>query len=175
MKNTLVIFGHRSPAESKFGRALFESVSSLTQITGHVLSTEYPSMKIDGERERLLLDKHQNIVLQFPFYWYSSPAIVKEWLDEVLARGWAYGGGQALVGKKLLIAISTGGPEKVYQADGANQFTITEFLRPFEQTANLCGMQWQEPFVMYGVRYLDDSKVAEYCERYRQTVLALSK
>lgn len=91
-----------------------------------------------------------------------------------MSRGWAYGGGQALAGKKLLIAISTGGPEKVYQNDGANKFTVEEFLRPFEQTANLCGMEWQEPFVMYGVRYLSEQQVAQYCEDYKRRVLGLS-
>lgn len=175
MKKTLIIFGHRTPSESIFGKKLFESTIELASVTRRVLLDEYPTMKIDGDRERDLLISHENIILQFPFYWYSSPAIVKEWLDEVLARGWAYGGGQALAGKKLLIAISTGGPEKVYQHNGANKFTIDELLRPFEQTANLCGMQWQRPFVMYGVRYLDDQAVDEYCERYQKKISDLSE
>jgi glutathione-regulated potassium-efflux system ancillary protein KefG len=128
----------------------------------------YPDFKIDGDRERQLLLEHSNIVLQFPFYWYSSPAIVKEWLDEVLARGWAYGGGQALAGKSLLLAITTGGPEKVYQHDGANRFTIDEFLRPFEQTANLCCMSWRHPFVIYGVRYLDQDAIQHHCTEYQK-------
>lgn len=174
MKNTLLVFGHRNPLESKFGKALFDSAISLDSVTGHILMDQYPNLKIDGGGERALLEAHQNIVLQFPFYWYSSPAIIKEWLDEVLSRGWAYGGGQALAGKKLLIAISTGGPEKVYQNDGANKFTVEEFLRPFEQTANLCGMEWQEPFVMYGVRYLGEQEVAQYCEDYKRRVVLLS-
>ena len=174
-RTTLVINGHRDPSDSVFGKSLFDSAISLESVTGHILSNEYPKMKIDGDRERALLGSHKNIVLQFPFYWYSSPAIVKEWIDEVLARGWAYGGGQALAGKKLLVAISTGGPEKVYQHNGANRFTVDEFLRPFEQTANLCGMEWQKPFVMYGVRYLDGLAIKSYCESYKKRILDLSK
>ena len=77
----------------------------LASVTRRVLLDEYPTMKIDGDWERDLLISHENIILQFPFYWYSSPAIVKEWLDEVLARGWAYGGGQALAGKKLFFNL----------------------------------------------------------------------
>ncbi len=170
MCKTLVINGHRTPRDSVFGKVLFESATALPFVTGHTLIEAYPDFKINGDYERGLLSEHSNIVLQFPLYWYSSPAIVKEWLDEVLSRGWAYGGGQALLGKKLMIAITTGGPEKVYQHDGANLFTIHEFLRPFEQTANLCGMEWEDPFVMFGVRYLDEASIKLHCFNYQQKI-----
>ncbi len=170
MCKTLVINGHRTPRDSVFGKVLFESATALPFVTGHTLIEAYPDFKINGDYERGLLSEHSNIVLQFPLYWYSSPAIVKEWLDEVLSRGWAYGGGQALLGKKIMIAITTGGPEKVYQHDGANLFTIHEFLRPFEQTANLCGMEWEDPFVMFGVRYLDEASIKLHCFNYQQKI-----
>ncbi len=170
MKTTLLINGHRNPDDSKYGKALFLKASELKEVTTHTLIEEYPNFQIDGERERALLTEHKNIVLQFPLYWYSSPAILKEWIDEVLARGWAYGGGTALAGKKIMVAVTTGGAEKVYQHDGANRFTINEFLRPFEQTAALCGMTWIEPFIMYGVRYLDQSQIDAACEQYLQAI-----
>jgi glutathione-regulated potassium-efflux system ancillary protein KefG len=170
MSKTLVINGHRTPRESVFGKVLFDSVTALPFVTGHTLIEAYPELKINGDYERNLLSEHENIVLQFPLYWYSSPAIVKEWLDEVLSRGWAYGGGQALAGKKLMLAITTGGPEKVYQHGGANLFTIHEYLRPFEQTANLCGMKWEEPFVMFGVRYLDEESIKQHCSNYQERI-----
>ena len=174
MKSTLVIHGHRNPDSSQFGRALFEHACQLEQVSGHTLVHEYPDFKIDVEREQEQLARHKALVLQFPFYWYSSPAIVKEWLDAVLARGWAYGGGQALAGKQFMVATSTGGPEVVYQPEGANRHTIDEFLAPFEQTARLCGMVWHPPFVMYGVRYLDEAAIAQYCGDYQRRIEALA-
>jgi len=174
MAKTLVINGHRTPRDSVFGKVLFDSASALPRVTGHTLIDAYPDFKINGDYERSLLSEHANLVLQFPLYWYSSPAIIKEWLDEVLSRGWAYGGGQALVGKKIMLAITTGGPEKVYQHDGANRFTINEFLRPFEQTANLCGMKWEQPFVMFGVRYLDEESINHHCLRLKERISGLS-
>jgi glutathione-regulated potassium-efflux system ancillary protein KefG len=166
MKRVLLINGHRDPKASQFGKALFEAASSLPSVTSHALMETYPDFKINGDAERALLSKHEAIVLQFPLYWYSSPAIVKEWLDEVLARGWAYGGGNALSGKHLLIATTTGGPEKVYQREGGNRFTREEFLRPFEQTAHLCQMVWHRPFIMYGVRYLAETQIQQCCSDY---------
>lgn len=174
MKKTLVIHGHRKPDSSQFGRALFEHASQLAQVSGHTLMQEYPDFKIDVALEQQRLTQHQALVLQFPFYWYSSPAIVKEWLDAVLERGWAYGGGQALAGKKFMVATSTGGPEMVYQQGGANRHTIDEFLAPFEQTARLCGMVWHKPFVMYGVRYLDNAAIAKCGADYQRRIEALT-
>jgi glutathione-regulated potassium-efflux system ancillary protein KefG len=174
MSKVLIINGHRTPGSSVFGKALFDSAASLPMVTGHTLIDEYPDFKINGDRERQLLSEHSNIVLQFPLYWYSSPAIVKEWLDEVLSRGWAYGGGQALTGKNFMLAITTGGPESVYQHGGANHFTIEEFVRPFQQTANLCGMKWKTPFVMFGVRYLDQESINQHCMKYQEIIRALS-
>jgi len=173
MKKTLLVYGHRNPKESHYGNALYAKASTLPEVTPHTLIEHYPDFKINGERERALLSAHQNIVLQFPLYWYSTPAILKEWMDEVLSRGWAYGGGTALAGKKLMVAITTGGPEKVYQPDGANRFKIEEFLRPLEQTAHLCAMLWTKPFIMYGVRYLSENEITEICESYTQTLIRL--
>jgi putative NADPH-quinone reductase len=169
----LVINGHRSPQTSHYGKALFDAVTSLPNVTRHVLADRYPDFRIDGAYERTLLGQNQIIVLQFPFYWYSSPAIVKEWLDEVLARGWAYGGGQALAGKKFLIATTTGGPEALYQPDGVHKHTVEQLLAPFERTAALCGMDWISPFVLHGVRYQTAETLEKACADYAHKVQSL--
>ena len=73
----------------------------------HDLYEAYPDFDIDVRREQELLAAHEVIVLQHPFYWYSAPALLKEWQDLVLEHGWAYGsGGTALRGKALLSAPS---------------------------------------------------------------------
>ena len=96
------------------------------------------------------------IVFQHPFYWYSTPAIVKEWQDLVLEHGWAYGsGGNQLRGKFRLNAISTGGPQEAYHGKGRNRFPVRKLLAPCDQTAYLCGMGWLAPFVVHAGRKLD--------------------
>ncbi|PST49908.1 hypothetical protein COO72_00505 [Bifidobacterium callitrichos] len=42
---------------------------------------------VDVVAEQKLVEEHDRIVLQFPPYWYSSPAPLKEWEDKVLAYG----------------------------------------------------------------------------------------
>lgn len=57
---------------------------------------EYPNFSVNADTEHELLEAADRVILQFPFYWYSSPALLKEWEDEVITAGWAYGGGHAL-------------------------------------------------------------------------------
>ena len=120
-------------------------------------------------------DRHRDIIiLQPPFYWYSAPAIVKEWQDLVLQYGFAYGaGGTALSGKTLMSAITTGGREDSYAGAGMNRFAIDDLLRPFEQTARLCGMRWLPPFVIHGTHIIEDAAIARQAEAYGRLVGAL--
>ncbi|MEU3281800.1 NAD(P)H-dependent oxidoreductase [Streptomyces antibioticus] len=38
-------------------------------------------------REPAPLHVHSTVVLQFPFYWYSTPPLLKQWLDQVTPYG----------------------------------------------------------------------------------------
>jgi hypothetical protein len=78
---------------------------------------------------------------------------VKQWIDLVLAFGWAYGpGGVALRGKTLFHVVTSGGAAAAYQADGFHGYTLAEFLRPLERTTTLCGMTWLPPLAIQGWR-----------------------
>ena len=55
-------------------------------------------------------------------------------------------------GKILFNALSAGGLEAAYRAEGYNHFTIRELLHPIEQTAVLCGMTYLPPFALFGAR-----------------------
>lgn len=124
-------------------------------------------MFIDVRREQALLLAHDIVVLQHPFYWYSVPALLKEWIDLVLEHGWAYGpSGDRLAGKVWSHAISTGGSDDTYAKQGANRFPVDDYIRPLEQTALLCGMSWQRPFISHAPRALDDATLTAEGQRY---------
>lgn len=68
----------------------------------------------------------------------------------VLEMGWAYGpGGTALRGKGLMVLATTGGRAHAYSEAGIHGHTFDMFLLPLQQTAALCGMQWQMPHVLH--------------------------
>jgi glutathione-regulated potassium-efflux system ancillary protein KefG len=171
----LVLFAHPALQKSRIHRHLAASARGVEGITFHDLYEVYPDLQIDIEREQARLLAHDVIVFQHPFYWYSCPAILKEWLDVVLEHGFAYGqGGDKLRGKKLISALSTGGGEHAYTREGHNHFTMRELLAPFEQTARLCGMTWLDPFVVHGtIRLTEESAIAAHAAAYARLLARL--
>lgn len=80
---------------------------------------------------------------------------MKQWIDDVLAYGFAYGsGGDALKGKKLLVSVTTGGSKDEYTPKGAEHFYLKDFLVQFEQTALFCSMTWLEPVASYAMMFI---------------------
>ncbi|GAA5315439.1 MAG: NAD(P)H-dependent oxidoreductase [Candidatus Pelagadaptatus aseana] len=149
----LLLFAHPSQHRSEVNRPLFEAACQCPYVTAVDLYAEYPNFDIDIEKEQQRLRDHDVIIFQFPFYWYSTPAILKEWQDLVLEYGFAYGHeGTALRGKTFLCALSAGGKEQAYRAQGYNHFTVRELLQPLEQTASLTGMQYLPPFALFASR-----------------------
>jgi glutathione-regulated potassium-efflux system ancillary protein KefG len=153
----------------------YAGIKNVEGLTFHDLYEEYPDFDIDIEREQSMLMRHDMIVWQHPFYWYSSPALVKQWIDLVLEHGWAYGkAGKALSGKKIFNAISTGGTREAYQHNGFSKRTIREYLAPFEQTAVLCNMTYLPPYVLHGTHRLSDADIEEQAGGYHRLLSALA-
>jgi NAD(P)H dehydrogenase (quinone) len=102
----------------------------------------------DIKREHQLLSEAELIIFQFPLWWYSMPALLKGYIDRVFSMGWAYGGGQALVGKKILVSMTTGAPDFAWTNE--KRGTIAEiFKHLFVGTFGLCGLTIIDPFLVY--------------------------
>jgi glutathione-regulated potassium-efflux system ancillary protein KefG len=173
-KKVLILFAHPALERSRVNRQLAAAVHSLAGVTFNDLYQQYPDLDIDVFREQRLLEGHDVIVMQHPLYWYSTPALLKEWQDLVLEHGWAYGsGGRALRGKTLLTATTAGGGVETYCRTGNNRYTIRELMAPIRQTAALCGMAYLPPFVVYGTHSLDDEQIRRHAGDYRRVIEAL--
>jgi glutathione-regulated potassium-efflux system ancillary protein KefG len=175
MRRVLVLFAHPAFEKSRIHRRLLDAIADLEGVTVHDLYEVYPDFQIDVAAEQRRLLDHDVLVLQHPFYWYSAPALVKEWRDLVLEHGFAYGSrGTALTGKVMLNATTTGGPDAAYRPGGRNRFTMRQLLAPFDQTAVLCRMQYLAPFVIHGTHRLDlDDGMAPAQRQYRALIASL--
>lgn len=173
MKKVLVILAHPNLQASRINKRWAEEIQKYDNVTLHDLYQTYPDGNINVEREQQLLLEHDRIVLQFPFYWYSSPALLKQWQDVVLSYGFAYGStGTKLHGKELLIAVSSGGGPDEYQAGGRNQYTLSELLRPFQATSNLIGTRYLPIFNLGDVYQATDEALEKNARAYVQHALA---
>ncbi|GAA0776218.1 flavodoxin family protein [Roseibium denhamense] len=151
MAKALVIYAHPRPDRSEINGPLFETAKAVQGVTPVDLYAEYPDFDIDVDREQQRLVEHDVIVFQHPLYWYSAPAIMKEWQDLVLEHGFAYGKhGTALAGKTFMNAITAGAKPDAYSQAGLNHADLRSLLLPFEATAHLCGMRYLAPFALFG-------------------------
>jgi len=174
---------HEDINSSRGNKALSAVAEHFPSSTFRNLYEVYPEFKIDVPAEQELLVQHDLIVFQHPFYWYSTPALMKEWEDKVLTYGFAYPPkeGTALHGKKWLSVITTSGPEWSYKSGGYNNFTMSELLRPLQQTAYLCGMDWLSPFIVHsvlpgdyeGIKATDNTALAKQVESLKTRISQL--
>ncbi|EOB3568086.1 potassium transporter KefG [Vibrio vulnificus] len=171
----LVIYAHPSQHRSEVNAPLFAAAQAVDGVTRVDLYAEYPQFDINIDKEQARLLEHDVIVFQFPLYWYSTPALLKEWQDLVLEYGFAYGtDGTALQDKLMLCVVSAGGKEEAYKAEGYNHFTIRQLLAPIEQMAALTSMHYLPPFAIFGARTaLEENRIDQHVERYVTLLQAL--
>jgi glutathione-regulated potassium-efflux system ancillary protein KefF len=169
----LVITAHPQMEHSRINRRLMQAAARATPAAGAVVVRDlyalYPDYLIDVAAEQALLEAASLVVWQHPIHWYSMPPLMKLWVDEVLAFGWAYGpGGTALRGKDLWLVATTGGPEDSYHPDSYNRYFFDAFLPPYEQTAALCGMRFLPPLLLHGAHRASDPDVAAHEDMFAE-------
>ena len=147
MNKILVLFAHPSYQKSVLHKSLNQQYIGLSHITFHDLYEEYPNFIIDIEKEQELLKSHDIVIFQHPLYWYSSPALIKEWIDVVFQHGFAYGAeGRALKNKTCVSVVTTGADPVSY----LNNNSIRNVMQPIERTVKFCNMNYLPPFVIHG-------------------------
>lgn len=156
MPAVLHLLAHPGLATSRVNAAMWAAARGIAGVTRADLYAQYPRHNIDIAAEQARLVAHEVIVLQFPLFWYSGPALLKDWIDLTLEHGFAYGtGGDRLHGKILHLAVTTGGTAAAYAPGGHNHHEIRTFLTLFEQTARLSGMRFAAPYVLHGALRAD--------------------
>lgn len=139
--------------------------SQNTAFTKHALASD-----IEQEIEKIRQADH--IILQFPLWWFSMPAILKGWLDRNLVKGFAYDKGKILndgllKGKTASLTVTTQSDELAYQVNGSHQSTINSFLLPIHHTLRFVGIETLNPFVAYSVFNLDETRTQEILSNYK--------
>jgi glutathione-regulated potassium-efflux system ancillary protein KefG len=166
-RQILILFAHPALEKSRVNRVLIEGLADIEGVTFRDLYERYPDFDIDVPAEQARLLEHDLIIFHHPMFWYSTPAILKEWQDLVLEHGWAYGEHAHVVGPP---SCERGSPDG---QSGHNRYTVAELLRPIEQTATLCGMDCLPPFVVHGTHGMTSEELRSHADDYRRTLIAL--
>lgn len=120
------------------------------------------------------------LILNFPLYWFSVPAMLKGWIDRVLVSGVCYGGKRfydqgGLAGKKALVSLTLGGREHMFGA-GAIHGPLEDMLRPLLRgTLAYVGMDVLEPFVAWHVPYISHDAREDFLRAYQQRLEGLAQ
>ena len=169
MKTSVMVF-HPNIARSRINAALMERAQNEPELDLVVrdMYALYPDFHINVEEEQRVADGADRLVFQFPFYWYSAPALMKQWEDEVLSSGWAYGPDARIAGKRMMLAVSTGGLKDTYSVEGKHHAAMSELLLPYRIMAQYLGLEFEEPFIVHGAYApdLDDGSLAAVAQEY---------
>jgi NAD(P)H dehydrogenase (quinone) len=118
------------------------------------------------------------LILQFPFWWFGLPAMLKGWVDRVLAVGRAYGGRRwfdrgVFAGKRAMCALTVGGGQAIYSPDGVNG-PMSSILFPIQHgILNFVGFTVVEPFIVYAPGRMSHAERVACLVSYRARVLGL--
>lgn len=161
MKTTVLVFHpHINQSNCNIASAK-KAVAANVEVS--YLYDLYPDGHIDVATEQSVLMQADRMVLQFPLF---SPALLKQWQDDVLTYGWAYAGGNKLHGKELVLAVSAGADTQTYGRGHYYQYTPEELLRPFQATARLIGMKYIKPFITMNSMSLSTEQYVQRATEY---------
>ncbi|MGE4496487.1 MAG: NAD(P)H-dependent oxidoreductase [Deferribacterales bacterium] len=147
---TLVLYGHSSPEQSFSNAVIVGELAKLPDVKVRTLAEKRVNGHFDVPAEQNELLEADRIVFQFPFNWYSLPWLLKQWIDEVLTYGFAYGeGGDKLKGKLVILSFTTGVP-----AEGYISPTTEELLLPVKQTLALTQVKLEKSESSNGMMYI---------------------
>lgn len=138
---------------------------------------------IATEQARLLAA--DAVILQFPLWWFSMPAILKGWVDRVFATGFAIGvpkegtrqwlryGEGLLAGRRAMLAVTTGGREEQYGARGVHG-PIEDLLFPINHgILHYVGLSVVAPWVAFQTTRLDEEAADRLAADYVKRLLSI--
>jgi glutathione-regulated potassium-efflux system ancillary protein KefG len=176
MKKILLVVAHPALEKSRNNIRLLKAAESVDNVLIRDLYELYPRFSINTAREQDFLEKSDIVILQHPFYWYSMPALMKQYLDMVFTHGWAYGkGGNKLEGKILFNALTTSGTRESYSWEEHNRFPLSSYLIPCNQLAHVCRMHYLPPFVLHQSGKADASAAAKHAKQFKKLLQLFSR
>ncbi|MFE9723261.1 NAD(P)H-dependent oxidoreductase [Streptomyces sp. NPDC005794] len=129
---------------------------------------------VEAQLDRLLAA--DLLVLSFPLWWFSLPAILKGWVDRVFVMGAVFGGDHglfgdaALAGKRAMLLFTTGGPGESFRPGGAIGSMDDLLFHIHRGMLEFVGYQVLDPVITYGPARMTDQERAAALDTVRESV-----
>ncbi len=131
----------------------------------------------DIAREQAKLLRAHLVIWQFPLWWGGMPAIMKGWIDRVLAAGVAYGGGRkfdagVMQGRYGLLSLTTGGTAGTFAEGGFGE--VDTILHPIRRCIlEFVGLSPLTPHVIHQPEMLLDDQRMTALERWEDRLRSI--
>ena len=168
----------KAPADQEDSVAALENPEHYRVDREQTFAHDNGTVAPDVVAEQDKLRRADLLILQYPMWWFSMPAILKGWADRVFTRGFAYLPGRKydtgmLAGKKAMVSVTTGTSADTYQPDGIDG-SIHDILWPVHNgLLRYSGFEVLEPFVTHMPGRLTPEQRAEQLDRYRSLLQAI--
>jgi len=162
--------------QARSDRANFTSIADadyFKQQSEEATATERSGFAADIAAEQEKLFACDILILQFPLWWFSLPAVLKGWVDRVFAMGRVYGGGHwydrgRLSGRRAMLSVTVGGPSSMYGPDGLNG-DIDALLYPIQHgMLRFVGFDVLPPFISWQPARIPLAQREVYLAAYAQ-------
>jgi NAD(P)H dehydrogenase (quinone) len=110
-------------------------------------------------------------IVQFPLYWFSTPAILKGWFDRVFVNSIVYGAGKryetgGLKGRKAMVVTSCGAYPEMFEPDGVMGDINVALWHLHNGTLFYTGFEVLPAFVAYSPVFLGQDACDKYLNDY---------
>ncbi|MEV5407149.1 NAD(P)H-dependent oxidoreductase, partial [Streptomyces albidoflavus] len=115
------------------------------------------------------------MIMNFPIFWFSTPAIMKGWIDRVFLSGSFFGGKRIydraeLSSKTVLVTATLGGREHMFGPNAVHGEIKGMMRHLLQGTLGYCGFRVIEPFFAYHVPYVSREERQLWLSKYRNYI-----
>ncbi|MES2631363.1 MAG: NAD(P)H-dependent oxidoreductase [Pseudomonadota bacterium] len=141
-------------------------------------ATAHHAFSDDIQREIDKLQACDMLILQFPLWWFSMPAIMKGWIDRVFVNGLVYGSGRrfdagGMKGKRAMVSITTACYPEMVEPDGLLAHLDINLWHLQHGTLAYAGFDVLAPFAAWSIHYTTPEKRSAYLDEYARRLAGI--